>query len=100
MSGEHGRSARGSRSIDSIRDLRLDRYNPPELAFTVSCSSGTYIRTLAHDIGQDLGTGAYLKKLRRTHIGGYDIADAVPLGTLTPENWTDGLVETETFLSP
>jgi len=48
----------------------------PLVRFTVGCSKGTYIRSLAHDIGQDLGVGAYLTQLRRTKIGDYKIEDA------------------------
>ncbi|ACU07389.1 tRNA pseudouridine synthase B [Flavobacteriaceae bacterium 3519-10] len=48
----------------------------PIIRFTVGCSKGTYIRSLAHDIGQDLGVGAYLTNLRRTKIGEYSIDSA------------------------
>ena len=48
----------------------------PLVSFTVGCSKGTYIRSLAHDIGQELGVGAYLTQLRRTKIGDYKIEDA------------------------
>lgn len=50
--------------------------NFPLVSFTVGCSKGTYIRSLAHDIGQELGVGAYLTQLRRTKIGEYKIEDA------------------------
>lgn len=81
----------------TIQALTLDRYLFPELAFTVSCSSGTYIRTLAHDIGHALNTGAYLKELRRTRISGYDIKDAWTLDTLTPDTWEDRLISEDRF---
>ncbi|MEC5156158.1 tRNA pseudouridine(55) synthase TruB [Chryseobacterium sp. MP_3.2] len=48
----------------------------PFVRFTVGCSKGTYIRSLAHDIGQDLGVGAYLTNLRRTKIGDYSVENA------------------------
>ena len=48
----------------------------PFVRFTVGCSKGTYIRSLAHDIGQSLGVGAYLTNLRRTKIGEYTIENA------------------------
>jgi len=48
----------------------------PFVRFTVGCSKGTYIRSLAHDIGQELGVGAYLTNLRRTKIGNYTIENA------------------------
>lgn len=47
-----------------------------ELHFRIACSSGTYIRSLAHDLGQTLGCGAYLKALRRTKIGDFRIEDS------------------------
>jgi tRNA pseudouridine55 synthase len=54
-------------------------------ALAVSCSSGTYIRTLAQDIGAALGGGAHLVSLRRTSVGPYTLADAVPLEQVAPE---------------
>ncbi len=56
----------------------------PEVHFRVVCSTGTYIRSLAHDFGQLLGCGAYLQELRRTRIGNFDAKDA-----LTPQQWKD-----------
>lgn len=56
-----------------INDIKIDF---PLVSFTVGCSKGTYIRSLAHDIGQELGVGAYLTQLRRTKIGDYKIEDA------------------------
>jgi tRNA pseudouridine55 synthase len=47
------------------------------LHFRIVCSTGTYIRSLAHDLGQLLGTGAYLSSLRRTRIGEFSAEDAV-----------------------
>lgn len=47
------------------------------LELIVTCSKGTYIRSLAEDIGRELGCGAYLSGLRRTHSGGFDVASAV-----------------------
>lgn len=46
------------------------------ISFTVGCSKGTYIRSLAHDIGQELAVGAYLTQLRRTKIGDYSVENA------------------------
>lgn len=56
-----------------INDVTIDF---PLVSFTVGCSKGTYIRSLAHDIGQELGVGAYLTQLRRTKIGQYTIENA------------------------
>jgi tRNA pseudouridine55 synthase len=52
-------------------------YNYPKLKFTAKVSSGTYIRSLAEDIGQKLGTGAYLSDLRRTQVGEYKLKNSV-----------------------
>lgn len=60
-------------TIFYIEDVKI---NLPHVSFMVGCSKGTYIRSLAHDIGQELGVGAYLTQLRRTKIGDYRIEDA------------------------
>ena len=54
-------------------------YDKPELKFKVSCSKGTYIRTLGNDIALKLGTVGYLNKLVRTNIGDYDIKDSLKI---------------------
>lgn len=61
----------------TVYDIKIENYNWPELHIKVKCSSGTYIRTLAEDIGQALKTGAYLTSLRRTKIGTYNVAKAL-----------------------
>lgn len=61
----------------TIYNIEILDYHYPELKIRCHVSSGTYIRTLAEDIGQKLGTGAYLTALRRTKIGEYDIKDAI-----------------------
>ena len=71
-----------SRKVE-IYSIDILNYNYPELKIKVHCSSGTYIRTLAEDIGKELKTGAYLTTLRRTKIGDYDIKDATPLSNFT-----------------
>ena len=53
----------------TIHAIAATRFDPPELAFTVTCSTGTYVRALARDLGEALGCGAYLTGLRRTAIG-------------------------------
>lgn len=62
--------------------LELVDYSYPELKIRTHVSSGTYIRTLAEDIGKVLGTGAYTRELRRTKIADYDLADAITLESL------------------
>ncbi|MEY4723675.1 MAG: tRNA pseudouridine synthase [Candidatus Parcubacteria bacterium] len=70
-----------------IHALETLAYEPPRWTFRVTGSSGTYVRTLAHDIGAALGCGAYLEALRRTCIGKDDVATAVELEKVTAENW-------------
>ena len=65
-----------------IGGFRLRGYQPPLLEFEVTCSAGTYIRSLAHDLGRALGCGAHLDALRRTSVGPYVLGDAVPLDKL------------------
>jgi len=65
-----------------IRRLDLVDYTPPDLSLEVECSAGTYIRTLAHDLGQQLGSGAHLHALRRTSSGHFRLEEAVSLGEL------------------
>lgn len=60
----------------TIYSLELLEYVWPEIKVRAHVSSGTYIRTLAEDIGNELGTGAYCLELRRTKIGGYEVKDA------------------------
>ena len=51
----------------------------PDVSFQISCSKGTYIRSLAHDYGQALGCGAYLAQLKRTAIGAYKLSESLSL---------------------
>ena len=62
-----------------IYSIDILDYHYPELKIKVHCSSGTYIRTLAEDIGKSLGTGAYLTALRRTKIADYSVENAKTL---------------------
>ena len=66
----------------NIYNIKILNYEWPLLELTVQCSSGTYIRALARDIGRDLGCGAYLEKLIRTKIGKYSLKDAVTIDAL------------------
>jgi len=67
---------RAARDI-TIYDIQLNRFEGTELEITVSCSKGTYIRTLAEDMGQSLGCGAHLKGLRRLSTAHFKLEDAV-----------------------
>ena len=70
-----------------IYELELLQLDLPDLTLHIRCSSGTYIRSLAHDLGQELGSGAYLSGLQRTAVGRFTVGEAVSLETLE----TDGL---------
>lgn len=69
---------RKARSVQ-IRDIKLESFEGDVAEITVTCSKGTYIRTLAEDIGKLLGCGAHLIGLRRTATAGYKIAQAITL---------------------
>lgn len=73
----------------SISYIHITYVKPPEIGFEVSCSSGTYIRTLCADIGKDLGCGGHLKTLRRIESGGFSIHEAVPLAVVESQNSID-----------
>lgn len=66
----------------SITEFEITAIKLPEVHFRVACSTGTYIRSLAHDFGQELNCGGYLQELRRTKIGDHDVADAI-----SPAEW-------------
>lgn len=63
----------------TIHQIEIQRYESPQLWLTVECSAGTYIRSLAHDLGEALSTGAHLSALRRVKAGPFGIKQAVPL---------------------
>lgn len=65
-----------------VYNLELLEWAPPEAVIDVYCSSGTYVRSLAHDLGEVLGCGAHLVGLRRTKSGRFTLRDAVPLRKL------------------
>lgn len=67
----------------TIHAIRLLAFNAETISFSVDCSKGTYIRTLAQDIGAVLGCGAHLGGLRRTRIGSLHLAQSVTLAELT-----------------
>jgi tRNA pseudouridine55 synthase len=62
-----------------VSSYELTRWESPELDFTVHCTKGTYVRTLAHDLGQRLGCGAHLKSLRRISSGALTLEKALTL---------------------
>jgi tRNA pseudouridine55 synthase len=66
----------------TISQLEILDIGLPEISFWAECSAGTYIRTLASDIGRTLGCGGYLKKLKRTESSGFSIREALTLDSL------------------
>jgi tRNA pseudouridine55 synthase len=68
--------------IINVYSLEVLEWAPPEAVIDVYCSSGTYVRSLANDLGKALGTGAHLVGLRRTKSGRFTLRDAVPLRRL------------------
>lgn len=78
-----------------IRDAHISKYdidatNFPEISFEIHCSKGTYIRSLARDLGKALGSGAYMSSLVRTRIGDYAVENAVEM---------EDIKETEDFFN-
>ena len=63
----------------TVHDIKVDSFAADVAVITVTCSKGTYIRTLAEDIGKQLGCGAHLIGLRRTATAGYDVSQALTL---------------------
>ena len=83
----HSKARRGE-TIDrppravTVYSLQLTRFaggEQPEADLDVTCSSGTFVRTLIHDVGEELGCGAHMTALRRTETGGFSLDEATPL---------------------
>ncbi|MEL7643641.1 MAG: tRNA pseudouridine(55) synthase TruB [bacterium] len=87
----------------NVYNLELLEWASPEAVIDVYCSSGTYVRSLAHDVGEDLGCGAHLIGLRRTKSGRFSLRDAVPLSKLRDAfdkgNWYQYLIPAAEALS-
>jgi tRNA pseudouridine55 synthase len=83
----HRRARRGD-SVElaptpvTVHDIALISYEPPDVCFSLRCSSGTYVRAIARDLGLALETGAHLTALRRTRVGDFHVSDAVPADEL------------------
>lgn len=72
-----------------INKFELLNFEKPNVSFLISCSKGTYIRSIARDLGEKLDSGAFLDGLKRTKIGDYQLVDAI-----TIENFEKSLMET------
>lgn len=82
---EHAR--KGEEVVLKVRDAHISKYeidatNFPEISFEIHCSKGTYIRSLARDLGVALGSGAYMSSLIRTSIGDYNVNDAIDMANV------------------
>lgn len=69
-----------------IHSIQILDFDPPFVTFKVLCSKGTYVRSLCHDIGQDLGFGAHIVELVRTKIGKFKVEESVTLDSIGQEN--------------
>lgn len=78
-----------------IHEFEIVEAGVPETVFRVLCSKGTYIRSLAHDFGKAMKSGAYLSELRRTRIGPHHIDDALHLDELEARISSEGLVNNQ-----
>lgn len=65
-----------------INDIMLTKLELPQIAFTVNCSKGTYIRSLANEIGERIGCGAYLSRLNRMAVGNFELKEALSLNEI------------------
>ncbi len=66
----------------TISSLKLEHYEFPDITIRLACSKGTYVRTIADDLGRALGTVAHLSSLRRTAVGNHRVEDSVALEAL------------------
>jgi tRNA pseudouridine55 synthase len=66
----------------NVSELEMLSFTPAKISLRVTCSAGTYVRSLAHDLGQQLGCGAVLAQLRRTRVGCFDVKDSYNLDRL------------------
>ncbi|NOZ70466.1 MAG: tRNA pseudouridine(55) synthase TruB, partial [Chloroflexi bacterium] len=83
---------RKARKVE-ITEFTLEAWQPPEATVRIVCSSGTYVRSLVHDLGLKLGTYAHVTALRRLASGEWRVEDAVPLHVLQEQrqHWQDYL---------
>ena len=74
-----------------VYNFRFSAYEEPAGRFRLACTKGTYVRSIAHDLGQKLGCGAHLATLRRVTSGKFDVADAIRFEEVL--NWTPRQLE-------
>lgn len=89
---------RSARKV-TIFELQLSRVEPPDVEISMQCSSGTYVRSLVHDIGKALGCGALVTELRRSAAGPYRLEQALRLPCSTEQvDWASFLIPMERLL--
>ena len=86
---------RKARSL-RINECKATRFELPELDLFIDCSKGTYIRSIGHDLGAALGSGAYLTALRRESIGEYQVANALSIEEAAA--WIDGAISNDEII--
>lgn len=93
---------RKSPSLIRVYYFRLTNFTPPYFEFEIKCSSGTYVRSIAHDLGQDLGCGAHLSALNRTEIGIYHLQNSLTLEEINhnfeKQQWEEFFIPLESLL--
>lgn len=77
----------------TIYSIELLSWQNPDLTFSVRCSKGTYVRTLAEDIGEQLGCGAHLISLHRTHTGGFEASEMISMDQLQQVRDDEGSID-------
>lgn len=82
------RAGKATEDMRPMKHVKIDKiavveYEWPNLKIDVKCGSGTYIRSLADDIGRELGVGGYCVELQRTKVGDFDVEKALPMEGLT-----------------
>lgn len=85
----------------TIFKFEMEHFSLPNITFRVTCSKGTYIRSLAYDLGKRIGCGAHLTALRRTRSGSFSINDAIPLEELLDQTTaflTKNIIPYEQFI--
>ncbi|MEY3460149.1 MAG: tRNA pseudouridine synthase [Planctomycetota bacterium] len=75
-----------------VHSIQMHEYSWPKLRLTIECGSGTYIRSIARDLGRKLGCGAVMSELERTRIGPFQIADSLDLDHLSPNTISESLI--------
>lgn len=75
--------------VVSVYSIEVLHYEYPRLDLRITCGAGTYIRSIARDLGERLGVGGMLDELRRTAVGNFTTASAIALGDLNTDNWRE-----------